>query len=392
MKNIYLDNNASTPVRPEVFDAMVPFLKGEFANASSIYQLGQRARKAVEDARANIAALVGADDPNEIIFTSGGTESNNTAVKGVVAAYKSKGKRVVTSAIEHSAIRNVIKELEQLEMADNVVIPVQPNGIVNVDAVDEAITPDTALVTIMAANNEIGTIQPIAAISDICKKKNVIFHTDAVQMAGKMEIRVYDLGVDLLSLSGHKFGAPKGIGILYIRKGTRMYSLLQGGRQEKNRRAGTENVPGIIGMGVAAQLAQKNLTEDKKRYAQLRDLLESLLFKDIPSLTLNGDKNDRVANTTNICFDYTDSSAMIMALDLKGVQCSNGSACIAGSPDPSHVLLAMGLSQDKAHGALRFSVGHETTEDDIRIAAAIIAETTARVRQNHPLWKKAAGK
>lgn len=392
MKQIYLDNNASTPVRPDVFEAMVPYLKGEYANASSIYQLGQHARKAIEDARAAAATLVGADDPNEIIFTSGGTESNNTAIKGVVAAYKSKGKRVVTSAIEHSAVRNVIKELEQLEMADNVVVPVQPNGIVNVDAVDDAITPDTALVTIMAANNEIGTIQPIAAIADICKKKGVIFHTDAVQMAGKLSIRVNDLGVDLLSLSGHKFGAPKGVGILYIRKGTRMYGLLQGGRQEKNRRAGTENVPGIVGIGVAAQLAIKNLSADQKHYAHLRDLLESLLFQNVPSISLNGDKNDRVANTTNICFDFTDSTAMITALDLKGVMCSNGSACIAGSPDPSHVLLAMGLPQEKAHAALRFSIGHETTEDDVRAAATVITETVARQRKTHPLWKETSGK
>jgi cysteine desulfurase len=242
----------------------------------------------------------------------------------------------------------------------------------------------------MCANNEVGTIQPAAYIADICRQKKVLFHTDAVQLAGKERIRVSEIGADLISLSGHKFGAPKGVGVIYVRKGTRIESLIQGGRQEKNRRGGTENVPGIVGLGVAAQLAEKNLPAESAFLKSLRDLFENKVLSQVPHSFLNGDKKERICNTSNICFPFTDSSSMIMALDLKGVSCSSGSACAAGSADPSHVLLAMGLPQDKAHASLRFSVGHSTTEEEIKNAAAIIVETVARLRESHPLWKQAA--
>lgn len=387
---IYFDHNATTPVRPEALEAMLPFLKNEFGNASSIYQLGQRSRKAIEDARAQMAAFVGTNDPNEIVFTSGGTEANNTAIKGVVKAFQKKGKRIVSSPIEHSSVRNVIRTLAEFQEADNVVVPVQPNGIVDPKQIEEAMTPDTILVSVMAANNEVGTLQPIKEIAEICRKKGVLFHTDAVQLGGKYSISVNEWGVDLLTLSGHKFGAPKGVGVLYIRKGTRLEGLIQGGRQEKNRRAGTENIPGIVGMGMAAELALKDLSREQKHLSLVRDTFETQILNQITHTFVNGDRTKRTCNTTNIGFGYMDSSQLIMALDLIGVSCSNGSACMAGSADPSHVLLAMGLTQDKAHASLRFSFGYTTTEEEIKQAVPLIKKTVDQLRLTNPLWKEVA--
>ncbi|MFN0118400.1 MAG: cysteine desulfurase family protein [Elusimicrobiota bacterium] len=384
---IYLDYNASTPVHPKVMEKILPYFQEDFANASSVHQLGQKARKAVEDARAQLAQFIGADSPDEIIFTSGGTEANNMAIKGALASSK-KGKRIVSSAIEHSAVRTVLKHLAEEEKIDNVIVPVERNGIIGPDHVDDAITPDTALVCIMAANNELGTIQPIAEIAEICQKKQVPFLVDAIQLAGKKQIRVKELGADFLSLSGHKFGGPKGVGILYIKKGTRVHSLIEGGKQEKNRRGGTENVPGIVGMGAAAEIVSENLSAEAARISWLRDLFEDLLLKSIPLSFVNGDKNQRICNTSNICFPFTESSTALMALDLKGIACSSGSACAAGSVDPSHVLLAIGLEKEQAHASLRFSLGHQTTEEQIREAVKIITETITKLRENHPLWKK----
>lgn len=383
---IYLDHNATTAIRPEVLEAMLPFLKGSYGNASSLYRLGQEARKAVEEARAQVAALIGADSADEIVFTSGGTEANNLAIKGVVFEHKKKGRRVVSSAIEHSSVRNVLRELAQDGQIDLVTAPVEPNGITKAANVDDAMTPDTVLVTVMGANNETGAFQPVSDISKYAKKKNILFHCDAVQMAGKTKIRVNEMGVDLLSLSGHKFGAPKGIGILYIRKGTRLKSLLQGGRQEKNRRGGTENVASIVGLGKAAQLALKETAEESGRLEILRNQLENGVTNNLKHCFVNGDKTNRAANTTNICFEYTDSSEMIMALDLKGVACSSGSACQAGSADPSHVLLAMGLPQHQAHASLRFSLGHTTTPSDIESATRVIIDTVEQLRKRNPLY------
>jgi cysteine desulfurase len=391
MSHIYFDHNASTPVYPEAFDEMIPFLRDDFGNSSSIHWYGQRAKKAVEQARERMAKFINAESPDEIIFTSGGTESNNTAIKGAFGGTNQPGKRFVTSAIEHSAVRHVTKHLAEMRGADNVVVPVQPNGIVKLSDVDEAITPDTILCTIMAVNNEIGTIQPVQEIAKICRKKNVPFHTDAVQAAGKIPVDVQAWGVDMLSLSGHKIGGPKGVGILYVRKGTRLTSLIQGGTQQKNRRGGTENVAGCVGMAVAADITAKNFKEEVARLHKMRDHFEKTILSQIPSTFVNGDVQNRSGNTSNIGFEYTDSSELVMALDLKGIAVSNGSACAAGNPEPSHVLLALGLPQDKAHASIRFSFGHTTTDDEIAKAIPIIKETVERVRQNHPLWKKASG-
>ncbi len=391
MDSIYLDHNASTPVYPEVLEAMLPYLKEDYGNSSSLHQYGQRAKKAIHEAREVMASFINAESADEIIFTSGGTESNNTAIKGAFGGTTQTGKRFVTSAIEHSAVRHVIQHLAETRNADNVVVPVQPNGIVKLSDVEEAVTSDTILVSIMSVNNEIGTIQPIAEIAKICKKKNVPFHTDGVQAGAKIPIDVQAWGVDMLSLSGHKIGGPKGVGILYIRKGTRLSSLIQGGTQQKNRRGGTENTAGSVGMAVAAKIVMKNFQEETSRIKRLRDKFESEILAQVPNTFMNGEKDKRSCNTSNICFEYTDSSQMVMALDLKGVACSNGSACAAGNPEPSHVLLALGLPQDKAHGSLRFSLGHTTTDEEIAKAIPIIRDTVARVRETHPLWKKASG-
>jgi cysteine desulfurase len=387
MDRIYLDHNATTPVRREALEAMLPFMTESFGNPSSLHFEGQKARRAVEDARERLARFVGAEDPAEIIFTSGGTESNNMALQGGLAS--SRGRRIISSAIEHSAVRTVARVLGETGRADNVVIPVNAHAIVDPADVEDAITPDTALVSIMAANNEVGTLQPVRAIADICKAKGVRFHTDAVQLAGKARIRVNDIGCDMLTLSGHKFGAPKGTGILYVRRGTRLSALLMGGLQEKNRRGGTENVAGIVAMGVAAELADKELDAESQKILKLRDLFEKLVLEAVPQCSVNGDREYRICNTTNMCFDHTDSASMLMALDLKGVSCSSGSACSAGSPDPSHVLLAMGLPQHRAHASLRFSLGHGLEEWQIRSAVARVAEAAAQVRQSHPMWKEA---
>jgi len=390
MKTIYLDYNATTPLRPEVLGAMLPYLKEDYGNASSLNQLGQKARKAVEEARSKIAQLIHAEDPEEIILTSCATESNNTAVRGVLSANKHKGNRMVSSAIEHSSVRNVLRFMEQAGEIENIVVPTQPEGLIRPADIKDALTAHTIMVSVMAANNEVGTIQPIKEIAKLCRDKEIIFHTDAVQLAGKHEIDVNDLGVDLLSLSAHKFGGPKGVGILYIRKGTRLDALLHGGSHEKNRRAGTENVAGIVGMGRAAELAALEFKSEQIRIGPYRDQFEKTLLSTIPESFLNGDVDRRICNTTNIGFECTESTKLLMALDLAGVACSNGSACSTGSVDASHVLLAMGLSQEKAHASLRFSLGHSTSESELKTAAEIIKETVSRVRESHPLWKKAS--
>lgn len=392
MKTIYLDYNATTPVYPAVVDAMLPFLKEEYGNPSSVYQLGQRARKAVEFARETMAGFIGAEDPSEIVFTSCATESNNMALKGIAGAYQSKGRRVVSSVIEHSSVRNVLNALSAAGRIDSVPIPVSADGLVEVGSLAEALTPDTVAVSVMAVNNEIGTIQPTERIGRTCREKNILFHTDAVQAAGKFKIDVNELNADLLSLSAHKFGGPKGAGVLYIRKGTRMEALLHGGSHEKNRRAGTENVAGIVGMAEAARQTEKNRQRENGRIESLRNRLEEKILASIPHTGVNGKRGRRVSNTANIRFDYCDSSALLMALDLKGVACSTGSACQTGSVEASHVLLAMGLPQEKAHGSLRFSLGPGNTEEDIERTVSILSDVTARLRENHPLWKEAANR
>lgn len=389
MERIYLDHNATAPVRPEAAAAMSEFLTQNFGNASSMHSEGQRARRALEDAREKMARFVGAEDPAEIIFTSGGTEANNMALKGALSA---EGRtRIVSSAIEHSSVRLPIGALVSAGRAASTVVPVHPDGIVDAVDVAAAISADTALVTVMTANNEVGTIQPVDQISAACRAKGVPFHTDAVQIAGKSRVDVNAIGCDLLTLSGHKFGAPKGVGLLYVRRGTRLSALIHGGHQEKNRRGGTENVAGICAMAAAAEAASAEMDGETVRLGRLRDLFERLLLSGVQGASVNGNPTLRTCNTSNICFEYTDNSAMLMALDLKGVACSSGSACAAGNPEPSHVLVAMGLPQDRAHASLRFSLGHGTTEAQIRNAAALIAETVDALRKTHPMWKEAAG-
>ena len=388
---IYLDHNASTPIRPEALEAMLPFLKNEFGNASSLHQAGQRSRKAIEDARAEIARFIGADSPDEIVFTSGGTEANNLALKGAVAENARAGRRVVSSAIEHSSVRSVLRDLAVGGAVDNVVVPVTSDGVVRVDELAAALTPDTILVSVMAANNETGVVQPVSAIADLCRQRKILFHTDAVQLAGKAAIRVNDLGVDLLTISGHKFGAAKGAGVLYVRRGTRLRALFHGGRHERNRRAGTENVAGIVSLGAAARAAAADLAADAAHAARLRDLFEERVLKALPRAFVNGGRAERMPNTSNICFEFTDNSETLMALDLKGIACSSGSACQAGSAEASHVLLAMGLPQEQAHASLRFSFGHTNTEQEVGAAAVAVIETVERLRKTHPLWREAVG-
>ncbi len=388
--SIYLDHNATTPLKPEAREAMKPFLEDGFGNASSVHQTGQRSRKAVEEAREKIARFINAEDPSEIIFTSGGTEASNMALKGVFYRHRKKGSRMIASAIEHSAVRHVLHYLRDVESIDMITVPVGSDGITRVADVVDAMTPDTILVSIMMANNETGVIQPVAEIAKEAKKKNILIMTDAVQAAGKIPVDVRALGVDLLTLSAHKFGGPKGAGVLYVRKGTQLEALIHGGSQEKNRRGGTENVAAIIGMGKAAEISQQHLQDENARLSGLRDKLENGLLNQISHTSINGERKNRVPNTTNICFEYTDSSAMVMALDMQGIAVSNGSACAAGNPEPSHVLLAMGLPQDKAHASLRISLGWNTSDDDVERALKIIPGVVSRLRETHPLWKKAS--
>jgi len=388
MKTIYLDHNATTPIRPEVLEAMMPFLKDEFGNPSSLHQLGQKSRKAVEEARAKLAAFIGADDPNEIIFTSGGTESDNLAIKGTAVARGKPLSKVTTSTVEHSAVRRVLFQLEKSGWCQVSKIPVTSAGCLDKSARETHLSPDTDLVTLMLVNNETGVIQPVEEIFIAAREKGVTIHTDAVQAAGRIPIDVNQLGVDLLSLSGHKLGAPKGIGILYVRKGTRLEALIHGGSQEKNRRGGTENVAAIVGLGVAADLAREELSAAPRRIEPLRNLLEKEILSQIPKTAVNGAGATRVCNTTNILFEFTDNTQMVMALDMKGISVSNGSACASGNPEPSHVLLAMGLPQDKAHASIRFSLGSDTTKEDIETAIPLIVTTVQQIRSNHPLWKE----
>ncbi|OVE78421.1 hypothetical protein BVX98_00225 [bacterium F11] len=390
-KKIYLDHNSTSPLSSGVLEAMLPYLNEEYGNASSITQMGQRTRKAVEDARKTLAHFIGAEDPDEIVFTSCATESNNMAIKGTLDAYHSKGRRIVSSSIEHASVRNILYHLAEKGQIDHVVTPVQQDGLINLEAFEESLTPDTILVSMMAVNNETGVIQPIQEIAKMCKEKEVLIHSDAVQAAGKICIDVKEWGVDLLSLSAHKFGGPKGVGLLYIRKGTQLESLLHGGRHEKNRRAGTENVAGIVGMAKAAEIAQKRISNNT-HVKELRDFLEEKVTSQISHTFVNGHQEKRISNTSNICFDYTDSSSLLMALDLKGVSCSNGSACATGSVEASHVLLAMGLPQHQAHAALRLSLGPSTTGEEISMTIEALKNCVQRIRDTHPLWRELVNK
>lgn len=380
--SIYLDHNSTTPVDPRVLAAMLPYLAENFGNANSIHSSGQRARAAVDAARQSVAELLGAK-ASEIVFTCGGTEADNLAIFGIVNPCDQPRKHVVTTAIEHHAVLNTAQALEK-QGVDVTYVPVNREGLVDPDDIREAIRPETVLISVMLANNEIGTIQPIAEIGRIAAEEDIYFHCDAVQAAGKMRVDVKELGVDLLSISGHKLYAPKGVGALFVRTGTELGPMFFGGHHERDRRPGTENVPGIVGLGKAVELAMQNLDADVVRLAALRDRFENALLA-LPGVRVNGSVRERAPNTSNLSFEAAGGEALVIALDLQGVMCSSGAACSSGAVEPSHVLTAMGLTPEQARSSLRFSLGRPTTEHEIDEAIRIIPPVVERLRALSPL-------
>ena len=376
---IYLDHNATTPVDRLAAEAMMRALEHLFGNASSVHYYGQQAKAAIDDARSSVGALIGAE-PAEVIFTSGGTEADNFAIRGVAEALEPTGrKHLITSGIEHEAVLNTFKALAKRGWRTTV-LPLDASGIVSADRLREALTDDTALVSLMHANNEIGTIQPIAELATIAHARGALFHTDAVQSAGKIPVNVRALGVDLLALSAHKFYGPKGIGALWVKRGVRLSPFLSGGKQERNRRAGTENVAGAIGMGVAAGLAMQKMAAEAGRLAALRDRLENGILSSVPNTEVNGSREARVPNTTNISFDRIEAESLLIALDLEGVAVSTGSACSSGTLEPSHVLKAMNLSSHRAQNSIRFSLGASNTEEQIDHVISILPRIVTKLR------------
>jgi cysteine desulfurase len=397
MNRVYLDHNATTAVEPDALDAMLPYLSGEYGNAASIHSFGQKARGAVETAREQVAALIGAR-AQEIVFTSGGTEADNHAIFGlaqpVMAARRDpdgtvSSKHIVTTAIEHEAVLNTCQALEKQGVLVTY-LPVDRQGLLSPEALRRSLRKETVLITVMHANNELGTVQPLEEIGRIAADADVYFHTDAVQSAGKVPIDVNALRLDLLSISGHKFYAPKGIGALYIRGGTRLQQLLYGGHHQRGFRPGTENVAGIVGMGKAAELARKALTEDAARISALRDRLEEGLLTRVPHSRANGARAPRTPNTTNIMFPGIEGEALVIALDLKGLACSTGAACSSGAVEPSHVLTAIGLSPDEARASLRFSLGRHTTPAEIDFALQVVPTAVEQLRELSPSYRKEA--
>jgi cysteine desulfurase len=382
---IYLDYNATTSVDSAALDAMLPYLVGNFANASSVHSPGQRARAAVDEARESVAALIGAK-PAEIVFTSGGTEADNLAIFGVIAASNSPRKHAITTAIEHHAVLQACQALEKQGVDVTYIEASDPSreGVIDPEAVRRAIRPETVLISVMHANNEIGTIQPVEEIGRIAEEAGILFHCDAVQSAGKLPIDVDAIGVDLLSLSAHKIYGPKGVGTLYVRSGCRIEPMFRGGQHERGLRPGTENVAAIVGMGKAAELARKRLAEDAARIAALRDRFETAICENISGIRVNGDSERRVANTSNITFPGASGESLVIALDLQGIACSTGAACSSGAIEPSHVLLAIGLSEDAARSSLRFSLGRTTTSEEIDRAIAVVPSVAERLRALSP--------
>ncbi len=384
MRRVYLDNNATTPVLPEILETMRPYFGEHFGNASSIHHHGQETRAAVERARESVAQLLGCRS-SEIVFTSGGTEGDNLAIAGLARP----GDHIVTSTIEHHAVLNTCKHLESTGCAVTY-LPVDGRGLIDPDEVRRALRPNTRLVTVMMANNETGVIQPVEEIGKIAAEADVYFHTDAVQAAGKVALNVNRIACDLLSVSGHKMHAPQGVGALYVRKGTLLQAMFHGGRHERSRRAGTENVPGIVALGKAAELAMQGFENgDLTRMAELRDQIERTVLDQVETIGVNGEGAPRVPNTANIHFDHIEGEALVIALDLKGLAVSTGAACSSGALEPSHVLIAMGLRPDQARASLRFSLGKQNTKEDVDFALALIPPTVARLRELSPVYQKA---
>ena len=386
MENIYFDNAATTKLDEKVLDAMLPYLKENYGNASSIYKLGREARKAIEETREKVAKILNCK-PSEVYFTAGGSESDNTAIKGIAHSYKNRGNHIITSKIEHPAVLESCKELEN-EGFEVTYISVDESGIINLEELKNSIKDTTILISIMFANNEIGTIQPIQEIGEIAKENNIYFHTDAVQAVGNIEIDVQKLNIDSLSLSAHKFYGPKGIGALYVRTGVNFKKYISGGHQEKNKRAGTENVAGIVGLGTALELAYESIEEHNSKIGELRDYYETQVKEKIPYMKINGDLNNRLKGNSNISFRFIEGEGLLLNLDLKGICASSGSACTSGSLDPSHVLLAIGLPHEIAHGSLRISIGKYNTKEEVDYLVDNLVEIVNRLREMSPLWEE----
>ena len=384
-KRIYLDNAATTQVRPEVLEEMLPYFTEHYGNPAAIYSFASEAGHAVAHARQAVADVIGANK-DEIYFTGGGSESDNWALKATAEAYSSKGKHIITSTIEHHAILHTAEWLEK-QGYEVTYVPVDENGTVKLDALEAAIRPDTILISIMAANNEIGTIQPLKEIGAIAKKHGVLFHTDAVQAYAHIPIDVNEMNIDMLSASGHKIGGPKGIGLMYIRKGVKIRSFIHGGAQERSRRAGTHNVPGIVGMGKAAQIAVRDMDQISDDESQLRDHLIERVLAEIPDTRLNGHRTNRLPNNANFCFRFIEGESLLILLDQAGIYGSSGSACTSGSLDPSHVLLAIGLPHEIAHGSLRLTLSDATTLEDIDYTVDKLKEIIERLRGMSPLYE-----
>ncbi|MBQ3666169.1 MAG: cysteine desulfurase NifS [Lachnospiraceae bacterium] len=384
-KVIYLDNAATTQVYPEVVEAMTPFFTEFYGNPSAIYSFAGEANKAVTKAREQLASVIHAK-PEEIYFTGGGSESDNWALKATVEAYANKGKHIITTAIEHHAILHTAEYLEK-NGCEVTYVGVDENGVVKLEELEAAIRPDTILISVMTANNEIGTIQPIEEIGKIAKKNGILFHTDAVQAFGHIPIDVDQMNIDMLSASGHKINGPKGIGIMYIRKGVKIRSFIHGGAQERQRRAGTHNVPGIVGFGKAIELAAKNMEERIQYETELRDYLIERVLSEIPYTRLNGHKTDRLPNNASFCFRFIEGESMLILLDQEGICGSSGSACTSGSLDPSHVLLAIGLPHEIAHGSLRLTLSEKTTKEDIDFTVDELKKIIERLRSMSPLYE-----
>lgn len=385
-RSIYLDHAATTPVKPEVLEAMLPWFTENFGNPSTVYSIGRTSKKAIEEARETVARIIGAE-PREIFFTGSGTEADNWAIKGAAYANMKKGKHIITTSIEHHAVLHTCQYLES-EGFEVTYLPVDEYGLVSPEQVEAAIRPDTILISVMFANNEIGTIQPIAEIGKIAREKGICFHTDSVQAMGSIRVNVSDLNVDMLSMSAHKFYGPKGVGALYIRKGVKLTSFMHGGAQERGRRASTENVPGIVGLAKALELADKNMDEHNKKLIALRDRTIAEIEEKIPYVRLNGHRGKRLPGNVNFSFEFIEGESLLLMLDLKGIAASSGSACTSGSLDPSHVLLAIGLPHERAHGSLRLTFGDGNTDEDVDCLMEVLPGIVERLREMSPLYEE----
>ena len=386
-KPIYLDNSATTPLDEHVLQDMMPFLTSEYGNPSSIYSLGQSAKAAVEKARSQVANALNAE-PAEIFFTGCGTEADNWAIKGAAFANRKKGTHIISSQIEHHAVLHTLEYLEK-QGFEITYLPVDADGKISLEVLEKSIREDTILITVMTANNEVGTIEPVKEIGELARRHGVLFHTDAVQAIGSIPIDVKDMNIDLLSLSAHKFNGPKGVGALYVRKGVRIDTFLHGGAQERSRRAGTENTAGVVGLGSAIEQATANLREKAERISALRDYLIDEVLRRIPYTKLNGHRTDRLPGNANFSFQFIEGESLLLHLDLKGICASSGSACTSGSLDPSHVLLALGLPHEIAHGSLRLSIGKQNTKEEIDYVLEVLPQIVDRLRQMSPLYESA---